>query len=146
MTDHVHLIAVPAQEDSLAALLRRVHGRYAQYYNTRSGRTGHLWQNRYFACVLDEDHLWTALAYVERNPVRAGIARQAGEYRWSSAAAHLSGTDETGILDMPWWRGERRGADWAQTVGEDDAEAAPSLRRCRFSPAHKPLRILRTDA
>jgi hypothetical protein len=43
MTNHVHLIAVPEREDSLAVLLRRVHGRYAQYW---TGRTGHLWQNR----------------------------------------------------------------------------------------------------
>jgi hypothetical protein len=40
----VHLIAIPGREDSLAVLLRRVHGRYAQYYNARRGRTGHLWQ------------------------------------------------------------------------------------------------------
>ncbi len=85
MSNHVHLVAVPEREDSLALLLRRVHGRYAQYYNTRNGRTGHLWQNRYFACALGRNHLWTALAYVEGNPVRAGLARSAGEYPWSSA-------------------------------------------------------------
>jgi len=56
MTNHVHPIAIPAREDSLAVLLRRVHGRDAQYYNTRSGPTGHLRQNRFFACVLGEDH------------------------------------------------------------------------------------------
>ena len=39
MSNHVHLIAVPERLDSLAVLLRRVHGRYAQYYNTRSART-----------------------------------------------------------------------------------------------------------
>jgi putative transposase len=50
MTNHVHLVAIPGREDSLAVLFRRVHGRYAQYYNARSGRTGHLWQNRFFAC------------------------------------------------------------------------------------------------
>jgi putative transposase len=55
MTNHVHLIAVPERQDSLAVLLRRVHGHYAQYYNIRHARTGHLWQNRYFACVL---HAW----------------------------------------------------------------------------------------
>jgi putative transposase len=42
MTNHLHLIAVPEREDTLAVLLRRVHGRYAQYYNIRWGRTGHL--------------------------------------------------------------------------------------------------------
>ena len=56
------------REESLSILLRCVHGRYAQYYNARWGRTGHLWQSRFFACVLGEEHLWAALAYVERNP------------------------------------------------------------------------------
>src|SRR5580658_8665789 len=100
MTNHVHLIAVPASEDSLSVLLRRVHGRYAQYYNASARRTGHLWQNRFFACVLAPDHLWRALAYVERNPVRAGIVPRARAYRWSSAAAHITGHDESGLLDM----------------------------------------------
>src|SRR5262249_52727427 len=70
MSNHVHLVAVPAREDSLSILLRRVHGRYAEYYNARTGRSGHLWQNRFFACMLGPTHLWAALAYVERNPVR----------------------------------------------------------------------------
>jgi hypothetical protein len=44
MTNYVHLIAIPEREDSLAVLLRRIHGRYAQYCNTRCGRSGsHLW-------------------------------------------------------------------------------------------------------
>ncbi len=133
MTNHVHLIAVPEREDSLAVLLRRVHGRYAQYYNTRCGRTGHLWQNRFFACVLDDAHLWTALAYVERNPVRAGIVERAGDYRWSSAAAHLGEADPTGTLDMQWWRREDRSLDWAESLGETDEEAALSLQRCTYA-------------
>ncbi len=80
MCNHVHLVAVPAREDSLSVLFRRVHGRYAQYYNARWGRTGHLWQNRYFSCVLGASHLWAALAYVERNPVRAEMVGEASEY------------------------------------------------------------------
>ena len=63
MSNHVHLIAVPERLDSLAVLLRRVHGRYAQYYNTRSARTGHLRQNRFFASLFERDHLWTALEF-----------------------------------------------------------------------------------
>ena len=100
MPQHVHLIAVPKRQDSLAMLLRRVHGRYAQYFNARAGRSGHLWQNRFFACMLDEEHLWTALSYVDRNPVRAGMVRWAADYRWSSAAAHARGVDETRVIDM----------------------------------------------
>ncbi len=129
MTNHVHLIAVPGGEDSLSVLLRRVHGRYAQYYNAVARRTGHLWQNRFFACVLAPDHLWTALAYVERNPVRAGFVQRARDYRWSSAAAHLTGHDESGILDMEWWQRERH-ANWEQRL---DGVANPqdeALRAC----------------
>jgi hypothetical protein len=103
MTNHVHLIALPAREDSLSIFFRRVHGRYAQYYNACAGRSGHLWQNRFFACVLAPDHLWTALAYVERNPVRAGMVGRARDYPWSSAAAHITGHDEHDLLDMEWW-------------------------------------------
>ena len=57
MSNHVHLVMVPAREDSLSILLRRVHGRYAQYYNACRGRSGHLWQNRYFGCMLEPAHL-----------------------------------------------------------------------------------------
>jgi putative transposase len=133
MSNHVHLIAVPELADSLAVLLRRVHGRYAQYYNTLSGRTGHLWQNRFFACLLERDHLWTALAYVERNPLRAGMVQGAADYRWSSAAAHLSGVDSTGILDMEWWQREGRGADWGEVLSEEELEATSALRRCTYA-------------
>jgi len=91
MSNHVHVMALPVREDSLSILLRRVHGRYAQYYNARSGRSGHLWQNRFFACVLGPSHLWAALRYVERNPVRAGMVERAADYPWSSASAHLYG-------------------------------------------------------
>jgi len=133
MTNHVHLIAVPEREDSLAVLLRRVHGRYAQYYNIRSGRTGHLWQNRFFACALDTEHLWTALACAERNPVRAGLVPSAGEYRWSSAAPHLGGSDEFAILDLDWWMQQGRRADWAAALRADNIEAAGALRRCTYA-------------
>jgi putative transposase len=129
MTNHVHLIAVLEGADALAVLLRRVHGRYAQYYNIRVGRTGHLWQNRFFACALDSEHLWTALAYTERNPVRAGLVPRAGAYRWSSAGAHLGGTDEFGVLDLDWWAQQER-AEWGDALRVDDVEAAAALQRC----------------
>src|SRR5579863_2354473 len=133
MPNHVHLVAVPKREDSLATLLRRVQGRYAQYYNARTGRTGHLWQNRYFACMLDGERLWTALSYVDRNPVRAGMVRWAADYRWSSAVAHVTGLDEVRIVDMDWWRQDGRSADWAQAIDAEELQAVATLRRCTFA-------------
>lgn len=58
-----------------------MHGRYAQYWNARWQRSGHLWQNRYFSCPLGDGHLWAAIRYVEQNPVRARISTLPQEYR-----------------------------------------------------------------
>jgi len=132
MSNHVHLVMVPARDDSLSILLRRVHGRYAQYYNAQRGRTGHLWQNRFFACVLGPGHLWAALAYVERNPVRAGLVRHAADYPWSSARPHLTGEDEQDILDLEWWRREAR-MDWSEVLKQQPAETCFSLRSCTYA-------------
>ena len=88
MTNHIHLIAVPRDRDSLGLALGRAHQRYASVVNARHLWTGHLWANRYFSTPLDHDHLWTAVKYVELNPVRAGIVKRAEEYVYSSAACH----------------------------------------------------------
>ena len=104
MTNHVHAVVVPERADSLALLFRRVHGRYAQYINTRRGRSGHLWQGRFYSCPLDGAHLATALRYVEENPCRAGLARQPEQYRWSSAAVHLGlRGDPYHCVDLEYW-------------------------------------------
>jgi putative transposase len=87
MQNHIHVVAVPEEADSFAVALRRAHGRYALYLNASRGRTGHLWQNRFYSCALDEHHLRVALRYVERNPVRANIVERPEQHQWSSAAA-----------------------------------------------------------
>jgi putative transposase len=88
MDNHVHHIAVPEQADSLSRAFQNIHGSFANYFNTRYVKSGHLWQGRFKASLLDERYLWNAVRYVERNPVRAGMVRRAEDYRWSSAAAH----------------------------------------------------------
>jgi putative transposase len=133
MTNHIHLVAIPGREDSLAVLFRRVHGRYAQYYNARSGRTGHLWQNRFFACGLSTSHLWRALAYVDQNPVRAGLVTRADEYRWSSAIAHLSGADEFQLLDMQWWEVSGFQNEWSTFLGREDSGEVAALRASTYA-------------
>ena len=92
MTNHLHLVAVPQNEDSLGKALGQAHFRYTRYVNRLHGRSGHLWQSRFFSCPLGPSHLTRALLCVERNPVRAGMARNACDYSWSSAGAHVEGT------------------------------------------------------
>ena len=88
MRNHVHLIVVPREESSMGAALKPVHMRHTQQVNWTQGVTGRLWQGRFYSCPLDEQHLWTAVRYVERNPVRAGLVRRAEDWEWSSAAGH----------------------------------------------------------
>jgi putative transposase len=88
MSNHVHLIAIPRGLDSLPLALKHAHGRYAAYFNTRHGLSGHVWQGRYYSCPLDTPHLWAALRYTELNPVRAGMVAHAEDHPWSTAGAH----------------------------------------------------------
>ena len=93
MTNHVHLVAVPTHAASLACGIGRAHYDYTRALHQRWGGHGHLWQNRFFSCPLDGDHLWTTLRYVDLNPVRAGMVDDALAYEWSSARAHVEGRD-----------------------------------------------------
>jgi len=56
MTNHIHLVVTPEREDSLAGALKRTNQLYAQYVNRLHGRSGHLWQGRFYSCALDERH------------------------------------------------------------------------------------------
>ncbi len=131
MTNHVHLVVTPHRESSLADALKRTNQLYAQYVNRFHGRSGHLWQDRFFSCPLDEVHFWRALAYIERNPVRARLCRKAWRWRWSSAAAHCGGKDPTGLLDLPGWSEQMDTQRWRNllTTAGDEQQLA-RLRLC----------------
>ncbi len=122
MGNHVHLIATPQQEESLALALKRTNQLYAQYANRRHGRSGHLWQDRFFSCALGDSHFWKALAYVERNPVRAGLCRKPWRWVWSSAAAHCGGRDGSALLDLDAWSEQIDPAWWKDHIDEPEDE------------------------
>jgi putative transposase len=98
MPNHVHFAVVPEQVDSLARLFRVTHHRYARRVNARNGWQGHLWQARFFSCVMDEQHLLAAVRYIELNPVRAGLCDRPEQWPWSSVQAHQSGRSD-GIVN-----------------------------------------------
>jgi putative transposase len=126
MPNHVHLVGIPREEGSLAKAVGRTNYGYALWWNRESGRVGHLWQDRFYSCPLDEAHTTAALVYVELNPVRARLAGRPSDYPWSSAAAHLGGSDPTGLLDMGWWKKRWDEGTWAEVLyaATDGAEAA----------------------
>jgi len=98
MSNHVHLLAIPEREDSLAKAIGLAHGRHSRRVNAQHGWSGHLWASRFFSTALDEAHLWTAIRYIELNPVRVGLAAEASAWPWSSASAHALGTPDP-LLD-----------------------------------------------
>jgi putative transposase len=118
MTNHVHLVAIPHAEDSLAQGIGRTHFRYSQYVNRRHRRSGHLWQGRFYSCPLDERHLWLALKYIELNPVRARLCRRAWRYEWSSAAAHTDESAKSDLLNLPCWYKQFSAEAWRKELAE----------------------------
>ena len=94
MPNHIHLIAVPDAEDSLCKAIGEAHRRYTRYINFRKNWKGHLWQGRFASYPMDEQHLIAAARYIELNPVRARLVKAPGDYKWSSANAHLQGKDD----------------------------------------------------
>ena len=131
MRNHVHLVATPKTPESLAKAVGRTHWLYTQYVNRLHGRSGHLWQNRFYSCALDERHFWKALAYVERNPVRAGLVRRAWRYIWSSASAHCGQPDKTGLLDLRRWHRMVSDMDWPEVLTRPmEMDQVGRLRSC----------------
>ncbi len=131
MDNHVHLIAVPSDTDSLEMMLRSLHSRYAQKINRDHDWTGHLWQGRYFSSPLDESYLWAAIKYVETNPVRTGLVSHAADYMWSSARGHC-GLSKDKLLStrMQWTNMFDSIADWAEwlAVGQENEEITTAIR------------------
>jgi putative transposase len=130
MTNHIHLLVVPGTGEGLAKALGSTHRDYARYRNTRSGRSGHLWQARYYSCPVDDRGIFPVMAYIERNPVRAGVVGRAEDYLWSSAASHVGGTDDRGFIDLRAWREHYTGERWREAlrIGLDDEALRERIR------------------
>ena len=99
MTNHVHLIVTPSNVSKLAKAIGETHRRYTLKINQREGWKGYLWQGRFASFPMDEAYLLKAAAYVELNPVKAGMVKLPEDYRWSSVHAHLTGKDPLGIVN-----------------------------------------------
>lgn len=116
MPNHIHIVGIPAREDSLANAIGKTHFRYTSHAKGRYGRHGHLWQNRFYSCPMDENHTVRALGYVELNPVRARMVEQAWDYVWSSAKAHCFSHTESTLMDLKRWRSRFTAVEWRESL------------------------------
>jgi putative transposase len=85
MSNHFHLLATPDSAEALPHMMQAVGRSYVRYFNDRQGRTGTLWEGRYRSTLIQtERYLLTCMAYIDLNPVRAGLVAEARDYPWSS--------------------------------------------------------------
>lgn len=126
MGNHVHLVAVPKHEHSLASCLGETHRNYALIINARNDWKGHLWQSRFASYPLEGRYLYAAIRYVERNPVRAGLIERAENYAWSSARAHVFKTSDVLLANNFL---ELEIEDWRSFLLGDDENNKQFLRR-----------------
>jgi putative transposase len=97
MGNHYHLV-LHTREANLSRLMRQINGVYTQTFNRRHGLTGHLFQGRFKAILVDSDsYLLEVCRYVDLNPVRALMVKRPDAYAWSSYRA-LAGLAEP----APW--------------------------------------------
>lgn len=116
MTNHVHLLVTPHAADSCARLMKSVGQRYVQRVNARLGRSGTLWEGRFYSCLVPgERYALTCYRYVECNPVRPAMVRDPADYPWSSYRINAQGGQQSWLTPHAAYLAisedaERRGA------------------------------------
>jgi len=109
MSNHVHLLTRPKQEESLYKMMQGVTLCYTQYMNRKYKRTGRLWESRYHSCIVDkEQYMWAVARYIEQNPKRARIVKKEEDFPYSSARAHLNNVRDEVLGENLFKEGQRR--------------------------------------
>lgn len=85
MPNHVHLVVRPRSENDLPLWTRWLFTTHVRHYHQKYGTIGRLWQGRYKAFLVQDDHyLLTLIRYVERNALRKNLVERAEDWRWGS--------------------------------------------------------------
>jgi putative transposase len=130
MDNHVHLLAVPQTETSLARGIGLTNQVYTQYLNRKLCQSGRIWQNRFFSCVVERNqYLWAVARYIVRNPLKVGLAERAEEYPWSSARAHLTGEGDTILAASSTWLDPSERTAFAEFVLAENVEMDEAIRK-----------------
>ncbi len=109
MTNHYHLL-IETPDGNLSIGMRQINSVYTQLFNKRHGRTGHLFQGRYKAILIQKDsHLLDVCRYVVLNPVRAKMVEEPEEWQWSSYLATGGKAKPHPCLTTDWVLGQFSG-------------------------------------
>ena len=104
LDNHFHLLLIPHLH-SVSRIMQYLNGWYAQWFNRKHGRVGHVFQGRFGSRIIDDgDHLLTAIRYIAMNPVKGGCVRRPEDWRWGShrATCGLEAAPDFLALDRIW--------------------------------------------
>jgi len=97
MSNHYHLL-LETPRSNLSQIMHHINGAYTNYFNTKRKRSGHLFQGRYKAILVEKDAYCQELSrYIHLNPVRARVVENPLEYPWSSYPYYI------GVKERPGW-------------------------------------------
>lgn len=92
MTNHFHL-QMRSKQQPISKVMSLINKRYADYYNTKNGITGHVFEKRYYDKIIDsEQGMLKVSRYIHLNPLEAGMVMKAQSYRWSSYQYYINTT------------------------------------------------------
>ena len=99
MDNHYHLV-VENSSGRMSEFFKQLNSQYATFFRTQVGGKGYVFQDRFNSTLIQDDsYLQQAIAYILRNPVRAGICSNAYDYKWSSTTAYFSNGIKDKIVD-----------------------------------------------
>jgi hypothetical protein len=131
----------------VSPFMKLLKQRYSISYNQRHKRTGTLWEGRYVSILVEGESraLSTVAAYIDLNPVRAGIVRDPSQYRWSGYGEACGGSAvaRQGLLSIQAFNRKAQDATWSEaaaayrtslyTQGEERRDESGRLLRVGFS-------------
>ena len=98
MNNHVHLLLEANPKTQLSRLIKRLNLSYCIYYKQKYGYAGHLWQDRFKSLLIEKDtYLLACGLYIERNPLRANMVSEPGDYLHSSYAYYVGRRNDVSI-------------------------------------------------
>jgi len=101
-SNHTHLLARAEKPEQISALMQKIEGEFAEYYNIRKRRSGAFWAGRYHCTMIDTgEYLWNCMRYIDLNMVRAGAVDHPREWRWCGFGEQAGLRQRYCMLDMP---------------------------------------------
>ncbi len=102
MDNHFHLLLTPETGEGVPLMMQAVGRRYVRYFNDLHQRTGTLWEGRYKSTLIQTDrYLLACMAYLDLNPVRAGMVSDPRQYNWSSHRHFIGQTHDRRLTPHP---------------------------------------------